>query len=207
MSVINQMLKDLEQRTPEQGQAPSQVVAPKKASIVKIVIISTAILLSLNALGIYIWSLQERIAQNESKQVKTTVTNNESAKQIIKEPAKEIKETNSQVNQGAAKSTVVANQAETNQAIEILEQNGHQQNDTTRLKVEPSTSQAPDKEPTTSNIPIKDERLLSPLPINTPKAKTEQPSKMSVSRRQLSSEELIEQKLEKIHISKPTRPH
>jgi MSHA biogenesis protein MshN len=191
------MLKDLEQRTPEQGQAPSQVVAPKKASIVKIVIISTAILLSLNALGIYIWSLQERIAQNESKQVKTTVTNNESAKQIIKEPAKEIKETNSQVNQGAAKSTVVANQAETNQAIEILELNGHQQNDTTRLKVEPSTSQAPDKEPTTSNIPIKDERLLSPLPINTPKTKTEQPSKMSVSRRQLSSEELIEQKLAK----------
>ena len=68
MSVINQMLKDLDQRAPEQGQGPVPVMAAQKASILKIVLISVVILLSLNALGLYIWDLQERAARGNTPQ-------------------------------------------------------------------------------------------------------------------------------------------
>ena len=66
MSVINQMLKDLEQRTPEQGQTAVPVAINQKPSTIKIVLISLAVLICLNLLGFYIWDLQERAAANES---------------------------------------------------------------------------------------------------------------------------------------------
>ena len=65
MSVINQMLKDLEQRAPETGQSSIPAVGPQKTSTLKIVFVSALILLSLNALGFYILNLQERVAVSE----------------------------------------------------------------------------------------------------------------------------------------------
>lgn len=67
MSVINQMLKDLEQRTPEQGQAPVPVIQNQKTSTVKVVVISVLVLLTINVLGFYIWDLNNRVASSELK--------------------------------------------------------------------------------------------------------------------------------------------
>ncbi len=61
MSVINQMLKDLEERAPEPGRVSLQSIAPKKTATLKIILLTTAVLLSLNALGFYIWNLQKKL--------------------------------------------------------------------------------------------------------------------------------------------------
>jgi MSHA biogenesis protein MshN len=67
VSVINQMLKDLEQRTPEQGQVATPVAMSNKPSTIKIVLISLLVLVSLNLLGFYIWNLQEQVTSSELK--------------------------------------------------------------------------------------------------------------------------------------------
>lgn len=71
MSVINQMLKDLEQRAPEQGHVTTPVTISHKPSTIKIVLISLVVLVSFNLLGFYIWNLQTQIAPHElpSKEV------------------------------------------------------------------------------------------------------------------------------------------
>jgi MSHA biogenesis protein MshN len=71
MSVINQMLKDLEERAPEQGRVSSLSAVPKKTSTLKIVLLITAVLLSLNALAFYIWNLQESQSQSAPKKEKS----------------------------------------------------------------------------------------------------------------------------------------
>lgn len=61
------MLKDLEQRTPEQGQVTLSVAMSNKPSTIKIVLISLVVLISLNLLGFYIWNLQEKVTFSELK--------------------------------------------------------------------------------------------------------------------------------------------
>ena len=70
MSVINQMLKDLEERAPEPGRVSSQSTVPKKTATLKIILLTTAVLLSLNALGFYIWNLQKTQIQSDPKKQK-----------------------------------------------------------------------------------------------------------------------------------------
>jgi len=70
MSVINQMLKDLEERAPEPGRVSLQSIAPKKTATLKIILLTTAVLLSLNALGFYIWNLQKTQIQSAPKKQK-----------------------------------------------------------------------------------------------------------------------------------------
>ncbi|MGV2870456.1 tetratricopeptide repeat protein [Colwellia sp. E150_009] len=70
MSVINQMLKDLEERAPEPGRVSLQSIAPKKTATLKIILLTTAVLLSLNALGFYIWNLQKTQIQSDPKKQK-----------------------------------------------------------------------------------------------------------------------------------------
>jgi len=65
MSVINQMLKDLEQRTPEQGATASQVILDKKPSTAKIVLIALLVLVTINALAFYIWDLKAQLSASE----------------------------------------------------------------------------------------------------------------------------------------------
>jgi len=70
MSVINQMLKDLEERAPEQSKKGSQtVVTAGKTSIVKLIAIIIVALVALNIIGLYIWSLLEENQALKAKAV------------------------------------------------------------------------------------------------------------------------------------------
>ncbi|MDP7593309.1 MAG: tetratricopeptide repeat protein [Litorilituus sp.] len=67
MSVINQMLKDLEQRAPEQGKIAVPIAHQQKSSTIKVIILSVLIILIINVLGFYIWSLNARVTSSELK--------------------------------------------------------------------------------------------------------------------------------------------
>ncbi len=165
MSVINQMLKDLEQRAPEQGHASIQPVVPKKVSTLKIVLISALVLLSLNALGFYIWNLQARVAQSESKQQKTVNLKNVD-QGLISQPFRVNKSSNQELQQ-VDKPEIKQKQPE--QKIVPIQQVPFQQ-----------INKAPKPAPVIT--------VISAIP----KTKT---GNMSVSRRQLTSKELVTQKL------------
>jgi len=184
VSVINQMLKDLEQRAPVQGHAPIQAVAPKKASTLKIVLLSALVLLGLNALGFYIWSLQARVTQSELTLQKTV--NTENVEQVLtSEPIKVKKPFNQEVNQKV-------NQA---QQQNIAVSNNDKQNSLQQLNNDftPSvqlTKKEQSFDPVVNDISVRQRSTIAPSTIE--KSTT---SKMSVSRRQLTSTELVEQKL------------
>lgn len=195
MSVINQMLKDLEQRTPEQGVMPAAVPVNKNPSTVKIVIISMVVLLTINALGFYIWDLQARAASNELKvsesEPRAIVSK---PKQLI--PAQQVHAANDTKQELPQQPVVkLAKVAQVLAPQPVLKQN-----DTSKAlaptqavepvaKVESNTSKPPQEE-------------LKPLekvndkvaPRVTPSVK---PSSMSVTRRQLTTKELVSQKLVK----------
>ena len=210
MSVINQMLKDLEQRAPEQGHASIPTVAPQKASTLKIVLLSALVLLSLNALGFYIWSLQERVAQSESKQL--TTVNTENVKQLLtSQPIQVKKQSNQELSnqeqpQELASTSKVARLSESQPAATQKPNNQEQlQNVVVSNNVEQNPLQQSKEESKPDVHSLRKEQ--SPDPVITDvsanqlssiglltreKSKT---SKMSVSRRQLTSKELVSQKL------------
>ena len=195
MSVINQMLKDLEQRTPEQGQAPVAAVAPQKSSTLKTVVLTVIVLLSLNALGFYIWNLEERVVyslkqqedkpllsaqeqvltklnvQPQAEVINNQADNNQLEKQQLLIPEPKLQESKLSVQ--------VANmqQADATSALSVKAK----KNNTTRLKA-PKIIETPSEPEITP--------FVEATPIPTP-------AKMSVSRRQLSSKELVSQKLAK----------
>lgn len=194
MSVINQMLKDLEQRAPEQGQAPISAVLAQKPSTLKIVLITIVVLLSLNALGFYIWDLQERAAKNinlnESSQQQQTqeqqlqIPSIKHLKQLQAQPQVQKQEQNSSL---PAKS------------VTLLAKNAP-------LPVISKTEDAAQVLPlqTTENVPVtltavKEEAVkvieVAKEPIKTEIIEAIPPVKMSVSRRHLTSKELVAQKL------------
>jgi len=168
MSVINQMLKDLEQRTPEQGQLAAPVVMSNKASTVKIVLISLAVLISLNVLGFYIWNLQEQIQQQTKQQVS-------SSELKIKEQKLELVQKQERVANSKLK-------AKEQKQVPVQKQERVASGE---LKAK-EQKQAPVQ---------KQERVASSelkAPAKTTKVRS---SQMSVSRRQLTSKELVTQKL------------
>jgi MSHA biogenesis protein MshN len=88
------MLKDLEERTPEQGQVAMPVAVSNKPSTMKIVLISLVVLISLNLLGLYIWNLQERVTSSELKvkqQSQASVVN--TSRELSKQPVEILKPT------------------------------------------------------------------------------------------------------------------
>ncbi len=180
MSVINQMLKDLEQRTPEQGHAPNAVVVNNKPSTVKIVAISLVVLLSLNALGFYIWDLQSRLSSSELK-------------------AKENKEQVS-VRQAATKQPDVAQPL----ARPLVRQVAIKQPDVAQPSAQPLVRQAMTEQPDVGRAlarqpatkqPIIKQPTVQPAVQSVKAEKTVTTSKMTVSRRQLTTKELVSQKL------------
>ena len=210
MSVINQMLKDLEKRTPEQGDVAAPVVMNNKASTLKIVLISLTVLISLNLLGIYIWNLQERVTSSElkireqaqtpvaiinrdlpQKSVETMALNREvlDKKTVVQKTPKRqalIPETNSQA---ATKADSVV---ELSQQSIVKEKTNSPQ--PTRVKtvatkpiVKPKPTKAGQVSPKLVSTTIEKPVLISAVAE----------SKMSVSRRQMTSEELVAQKLVK----------
>ena len=172
MSVINQMLKDLEHRTPEQGQAPMPTVVTQKSSTLKIVSISVVVLLSLNALGFYIWNLQEQkqSAQLQAASLKLQVETKaqEQALSVKLQVEKKVQEQAASVKLQVEKT--VQEQAQAQEKKQLIPVVSHKENVDEALA-----------------LPVKKQE-----PAVLPDAKI---SKMSVSRRQLSPAEPVSKKL------------
>jgi len=201
VSVINQMLKDLEQRTPEQGQVAVPVAISHKPSTIKIILISLVVLVSLNLLGLYIWNLQEQVASSELKikaQVQSPAVN--LSKDFSQQPVATLK-----LNQqesipekpllAETKAAKTAKATKANEAIELPQQPIVKEkvnlSATTPENIVVTKQQVQSKQ---VNPKVTKPKLASS--VLTP-VKTTAPakSKMSVSRRQLTSEELVAQKL------------
>ena len=192
MSVINQMLKDLDQRTPEQGQAVISTAADQNPSTLKVVLISVVVLLSLNALGFYIWDLQARAAQNSNKQDNSEQLQAE--KQPIQLPtsisAQEEQLQKQEMNsKEAAKQTVLANE----NAIDTLQ--SARKPKAVQLEAVVKSTEETLKETTLKKVTEVVAVEKAPVVSETVEAPVVAPVKMSVSRRQLTSKELVEQKL------------
>ena len=202
MSVINQMLKDLEQRAPEQGHASIPAMAPQKSSTLKIVLLSALVLLSLNALGFYIWSLQERVAQSESKQQKTV--NTESVEQVLTSQPILVKNPSVQEYQQELASTTNENQVLTSQPTTVQKSNNQTQPQKVAITNDEKQSSLQQLNEEFKSVTLSTKKEQAPVPTVTKlsarqlstldKAKA---SKMSVSRRQLTSKEMVVQKLAK----------
>jgi len=202
VSVINQMLKDLEQRAPEQGHASIPAMAPQKSSTLKIVLLSALVLLSLNALGFYIWSLQERVAQSESKQQKTV--NTESVEQVLTSQPIQVKNPSDQEHQQELASTTNENQVLTSQPTTVQKSNNQTQPQKVAITNDEKQSSLQQLNEEFKSVTLSTKKEQAPVPTVTKlsarqlstldKAKA---SKMSVSRRQLTSKEMVVQKLAK----------
>ncbi|MCW8833557.1 MAG: tetratricopeptide repeat protein [Colwellia sp.] len=203
MSVINQMLKDLEQRTPEQGALPAVVPVNNKPSTLKIVSISLVVLLSLNALGFYIWDLQKRADSNELKAKEHEVQT--IASKPKQQTTQEIKVT--EVNQQVPAQQLVTKVDNT--AKNLTEQLATKQleTSTSQLSVEPvaqESENSPQPRQDVAKAIVKAPKPTGEIAQSTVKdldnvepvaAEIAKPSKMTVSRRQLTTKELVAQKL------------
>ncbi len=199
MSVINQMLKDLEQRTPENAQAgAAPVIIPAKTSPVKIILITVIIFLSINAIGWYVWQLnvenKSLKEQQVNKEVVSAVVEDKLASKVTLPPRAEppatkkiatpvINKVTTENISGNSRpkektelaSSVLATQAEKS-APEPIKQ--------APIKPEPKSTN-----PKSSNSnPSIDDRVKRAILAKAP-------TSMSVSRRQLTADELIAQKL------------
>jgi len=223
MSVINQMLKDLEERSPEQGQAVTPVAVNNKSSTIKIVLISLVVLISLNLLGLYIWNLQERVSASELKvkeQSTNPVTNinkelpqkpvetsqqnqknlgqNSSAQQVVE--LKKIKLQTTSLQETKADLAIVSPQqviAEDQTSIPTLVPKSSiapialtQSESVKQMSAKSKSSQKKATTPEALNSKLVGNEVVIPTPVKAP---TE--SKMTVSRRQMTPEELVLQKL------------
>ncbi len=221
MSVINQMLKDLEQRTPEQGQAATPLVQKQKSSTVKIVLISVAVLVSLNLLGFYIWDLQKQVASSE-QQVKNYLLEQDESDQIAKEKTPKaqqinqvkLNESSSQPSKeilAASQQIIKREKATLVQAalpkVEVAPKNTSTQQSITKKQTN-NTEQTNVVEIVHNNVSKLTKLIEKPaekqaikrIENNEPVARftkenTPTESKMTVSRRQLTAQELISQKL------------
>jgi len=187
------MLKDLEQRSPEQGQVAMPVAINHKPSTIKIVLISLAVLVSLNLLGFYIWNLQAQIASHElpvKKKVQKPIAN---LGQSSPKKSVEILLSDQQRldQQELISEKVSPTKTQADLAIALLQQPIVKE----KVKLPEST---PEKTVAIKQ-PVQPEltkaKLVSPMVVNSTLVKAPTKSKMSVSRRQLTSEELVAQKL------------
>ena len=243
MSVINQMLKDLEQRAPEQGQAPVPAIQNQKPSTVKIVVVSIVVLLAINVLGFYIWDLNNRVTSSELKtaqlqkasESKLTVSEKKSSdessvessvkssktieektlgleqktaqakhvekdEQLLESKVERIAEVNNKVNNNAAtvesESSVLPNKTVDSQTVQkqsIRNQSAQSQVGQSKVVENRAVQQK-----TLQNKAILGEQENAALSANVADEKLDKkPSKMTVSRRQLTPSELVEQKLSK----------
>jgi len=187
VSVINQMLKDLDQRAPEQGQSPVPTLSDQKPSTVKIVFISIVVLLSLNALGLYIWNLQEQISKNfvlpnKAQQIQKTES------PVKKQPvAKSSVKLTGQVADNAQETTVQLS-VEANEAVNKVQPT--QATIKKTLVAQQVMSPVIENKETALKVAKIATPVIVPEIINTPVV-----VKMSVSRRQLTPKELVSQKL------------
>ena len=202
MSVINQMLKDLEERSPEHGHTSTVSVTPKKVATIKIVSLITLILVCLNVLGFYIWHLQTQVVQHEpQEQDAVNSIPNSIPNAVVKPVAKSVK-----VEQEIEKATQSRLSLEQTSLQQVIDNNQIPETSVEQLKLKSQVSAKLDEVvPTKTSQQEKQEKPVDKEgePLDTTRsfsvtATAEQnktSAKMSVSRRQLTPTELIAQKL------------
>jgi len=220
MSVINQMLKDLEQRSPEPNDNAVQSGKLVQAhSPMKIAVITGVFVLTLCLVSFYIWQLISENNALKSQQLTKSVVGavpvKNKAEAMINAPiaskqssGNENKTPNTPIKQAVAKAEVVQHTA-MNNVQNIVTNNAE---DASSKKTAEKTTQIISSMPLMNNSsskitpankaePLVDEHSHSEgnsshshTLTNTVKPKPKA-NKMSVSRRQLSADELAEQKL------------
>ncbi len=221
MSVINQMLKDLEERTPDNNQrSATAVTIPAKSSPVKVVLITLTILLMLNGIGWYVWQLNQ---ENKLLKEQHISIINKDAKRIVEGKISAKAAVPPRPEQAATKK--ISSPVENNRANTVFTANNPPVvNNSTResiavpaLKIEVTKQDSSDKNSnnqsgvktklgnnavaTKSSSQAVEIKLSKVRPESTQVVKTEPlikvPASMSVSRRKLTADEIVEQKLDK----------
>lgn len=235
MSVINQMLKDLEQRNTD---APStnttNVTVQSKSSNTKSIVVTVIIVMLLNAAGFFVWSLY-----SENQSLKTSVTNannsqgsttgqhkknvdrdadiakasaieNKANNQLAEQTQSNIKAGNSNLptkkSAENARASVLAAQSsrQTEQVVQVAEKNiengaaiqsvnSVEQASIDIVAIESAETQ---KQTATRNADIKDKSVqeVKTKPLAAKNQSTSVP-KMTISRKQLTADELAQQKM------------
>ena len=188
MSVINQMLKDLDERTPEQVNNSNNVpLAIHKKTSKKMVAMIVLFLLVFNAIGLYIWSLSQ---ENQALQQSLLQTNQAATIQPKREKG--------EVKTLAQPKKILPEKRE---PIQVASKPRSMPPELVQAKVIKSNplESAFVKEDLIKESLVKDD-VAKESTIKT-EVRTESPEKpkssMSVTRRQLTEPELIEQKLVK----------
>ena len=199
MSVINQMLKDLEERAPEQGQVAMPVAVSNKSSTMKIVVVSVVVLVCLNLLGLYIWDLQEQIQQ----QTKPLVSSSEiKAKEQKQEPVKrQVRVSSGELTEEKQEQVTILQQVKPRvSSDELTVKKQKQVAIPQQIKPRVLSDELIVKKQEQLAIPQQTKPRVSSSELRT-RAKEENkiaqvtPSKMTVSRREMTPKELVSQKL------------
>jgi len=220
MSVINQMLKDLEERAPEQNQhgvVPTPAVV--KSSPIKAIAVIVTVVVIINVVGLYVWNLQQENKALKSQKAPQVTNTAPSQKTAINSPsiaeensvriAVQNKEIKQQANDGKptkfvkreamperAQPSLTAKTSHAATQVNEIETITQVTKPNSAFVKESSLTEEPVIEPT-----VKKEKELM---VNTakpaqqvPQVKQEQQTaSMSVSRRQLTASELVTQKLQ-----------
>jgi len=193
MSVINQMLKDLDKRSPEQAVEANEypVVITKKTPF-NTILISIAVIIFLNIAGIYMWQLfteNQQLKAQHKPLISTNIAQIQPLK-ITKKIALTPVSTSITTKSAKAVDNEPKNTKRSDNHQVLLTQNKNQQT--------PQTNQIQEK----VVLPILENKTLdvAQVVISDVKPKivpdaTPLKTKMVVSRKQLTSAELIEQKL------------
>ncbi|MDX2369721.1 MAG: tetratricopeptide repeat protein [Colwellia sp.] len=197
MSVINQMLKDLEQRTPEQGQVAMPVSIRDKPSTIKIVLISLVVFVSLSLLGFYIWDLQKQLTSSELKvkeQGQSPVAN--VGQGLPQKPVETLLANQQRLKQELIPEKILLTEAKADRVIELPQQSIAKEKvslpEPTLINIVSTRAQV---QPEPSKPKFVSQVRAKPTLVNPEQVKVPTESKMSVSRRQLTSKELVAQKL------------
>ncbi|RHW76913.1 lipopolysaccharide assembly protein LapB [Colwellia sp. RSH04] len=224
MSVINQMLKDLEDRAPEQNQSGSVPVSvPVKKSPVKLIVVIVFILVAINAVGLYIWQLTQENNVLKGQQLtrvenvadpKVIVSNSEEAigDEIVNKQASEPKNSADTIKankftkrqQQPMAELHTSNNAEIEletvskpNSLSTVATTNNNNTGESEVIVNPATKvieSTKKKAQNNNEVANANEQVTPEEILNAEKPK--KASSMTVSRRQLTSQELIEQKLQ-----------
>jgi len=215
MSVINQMLKDLEDRNPAQSNKSNQATATtQKTSSIKVIFITIGVLLLLNGLGLYIWSLIQENRELNTKNITlaATVTQDKvqtktQAKTQAKAQEKNLPIALQHKEVKPQSRLIKPEQIKPRPQVKSLEHKttatippvatvvvDKEELSKPNISKQINSKQATSKQNIAIKTTIQNKNLTSEAAnVDVLKPKTS----MSVSRRQLTSEELIEQKISK----------
>jgi len=224
MSVINQMLKDLDQRQVEQvgvQNGRTHVAIPEKSVNKNFVAAIVVVILIINVVGLYTWNLYQ---ENQSFKL---ASKKQSASDKISESKKDsVNNVNNITNQIGDKATITANTTVlaptvsapkvtpkkiTNEKVQVVGPNSSNyktskvsaiaQTDTNIAKISNKVQESPDSKPIINKSAIYEDTVVTPIKYNAlfnDSSNTPVPPKKSsltISRRNLSPEKLVQQKI------------